>query len=135
LSSESVELQIAQAESAASAADALAGAASAGGLDLSPILGAFRGQLEATLPPVLDALSQQAAAIEDDELKEAAEQRVRDARASYRESREALEQAEREAAGQAQQATAAQRAAAAAQREQAEIALEAARGRSDDLTI
>lgn len=135
LSSESVELQIAQAESAAQAADALAGAAVASGLDLSPILGAFRGQLESTLPPVLDALSQQAATIEDDELRQAAEQRVRDARASYRESRDGLRQAEREAAGQAQQATAAQREAAAAQRRQAELALDAARGRSDDLTI
>jgi multidrug efflux pump subunit AcrA (membrane-fusion protein) len=135
LSSESVELQIAQAESAAQAADALVGAAGASGLDLSPILGAFRGQLEATLPPVLDALAQQAAGIEDDDLREAALQRVRDARDSYTASRENLRQAEREAAGQAQQATAAQRAAAAAQRRQAELALEAARGRSADLTI
>jgi HlyD family secretion protein len=135
LSSESVELQIAQAESAAQAADALAGAAGASGLDLSPILGAFRGQLEATLPPVLDALAQQAASIEDDELRAAAQERVRDARGSYQASRAGLLQAEGEAAGQAQQATAAQRAAAAAQRRQAELALEAARGRSDDLTI
>lgn len=135
LSSESVELQIAQAESAARAADALVGAAGASGLDLSPVLGAFRGQLEATLPPVLDALTQQAASIEDDELRAAAQQRIRDARASYQESRAGLVEAEREAAGQAQQATAAQRAAAAAQREQAELALEAARDRSGDLTI
>lgn len=135
LSSESVELQIAQAEGAVQAADALADAAGASGLDLSPILGAFRGQLEATLPPVIDALSQQAASIEDDDLRAAAEQRVRDARDSYRASRERLRQAEREAAGQAEQATAAQREAAAAQRRQAELALETARGRSDDLTI
>ncbi len=135
LSSESVELQIAQAEAAARAADSLAGAAGAGGLDLSPVVGAFRTQLEATLPPVLDALAQQARAIEDDELREAAVARIDEARSSYQEAREGLRQAERDAAGQAQQATAAQRAAAAAQREQAELALEAAEGRSDDLTI
>jgi HlyD family secretion protein len=135
LSSESVELQIAQAESAAIAADALVGAAGAGGLDLSPVLGAFRGQLEATLPPLLDALAQQAAAIEDDEVRQAALQRVRDARESYRESRQNLVDAERETAAQAEQATAAQRAAAAAQRRQAELALEAARGRGDELVV
>lgn len=135
LSSESVELQIAQAESAAQAADALAGAAAAGGLDLSPILAAFRAQLEATLPPVLDALAQQAASIEDEDVRAAARARVEEARKSYQESRDGLAEAEREAAGQAQDATAAQRAAAAAQRRQAELALEAARGRSDDLTI
>jgi HlyD family secretion protein len=135
LSSESVELQIAQAEAAAGAADALVGAAGAAGVDLSPLLGAFRGQLEATLPPLLDALAQQAAAIEDDDLRDAALQRVRDARESYRSSRQDLVEAERSAASQAEQATAAQRAAAAAQRRQAELALEAARGRGDDLVI
>ncbi len=135
LTSESVELQIAQAESAVRSADALAGAAGAAGFDLSPLLGAFRSQLEATLPPVLDALTEQARAIEDDDLRAAAIDRVVEARASYAEARDGLVASEREAAGQARQATAAQRAAAAAQRDQAELALEAARGRSDELVI
>jgi HlyD family secretion protein len=135
LSSESLELQIAQAEAAVRSADALTGAAGASGLDLSPLFGAFRGQLEATLPPLLDALAQQAAAIPDDDLRDAARERVADARDSYREARDGLLGAEREAAAQAEQATAAQRAAAAAQRDQAVLALEAAEGRTDDLVI
>lgn len=135
LTSESVELQIAQAESAVRSADALAGAAGSAGFDLSPLLGAFRSQLEATLPPVLDALTEQARAIEDDDLRAAAIDRVVEARASYAEARDGLVASEREAAGQAQQASAAQRAAAAAQRDQAELALEAARGRGDELVI
>jgi hypothetical protein len=92
-------------------------------------------QLEATLPPLLDALAQQAAAIPDDDLRDAARERVADARDSYREARDGLLGAEREAAAQAEQATAAQRAAAAAQRDQAVLALEAAEGRTDDLVI
>ncbi|MEX1178693.1 MAG: biotin/lipoyl-binding protein [Nitriliruptor sp.] len=135
LSSESVELQIAQAESAVRSADALAGAAGAAGFDLSPLLGAFRAQLEATLPPVLDALTEQARVIEDDDLRAAAIDRVVEARAAYAEARDGLLASERDAASQAQQATAAQRAAAAAQRDQAALALEAAEGRGEDLVI
>jgi HlyD family secretion protein len=135
LSSESLELQIAQAEAAVRSADALAGAAGASGLDLSPLFGAFRGQLDATLAPLLDALSQQAAAIEDDDLREAARDRVAEARDSYLEARDSLIDAEREAAAQSEQASAAQRAAATAQRDQAALALDAARGRTDDLVV
>jgi HlyD family secretion protein len=135
LSSDSLELQIAQAEAAVRSADALSGAAGASGLDLSPLFTAFRAQLEATLPPVLDALTEQAKVIEDDDLRRAALDRVADARASYGEARDGLAAAERDAADQAQQATAAQRAAAAAQRDQAALALEAAEGRTDDLAI
>jgi HlyD family secretion protein len=135
LSSESLELQIAQAEAAVRSADALAGAAGASGLDLSPLFGAFRGQLDATLAPLLDALSQQAAAIEDDDLREAAQDRVAEARDSYLDARGGLIDAERDAAAQSEQASAAQRAAATAQRDQAALALDAARGRTDDLVI
>lgn len=135
LSSESLELQIAQAEAAVRSADALAGAAGASGLDLSPLFGAFRGQLDATLAPLLDALSQQAAAIEDDDLREAAQDRVAEARDSYLDARGGLIDAERDAAAQSEQASAAQRAAATAQRDQAALALDAAQGRTDDLVI
>jgi HlyD family secretion protein len=135
LSSESLELQIAQAEAAVRSADALAGAAGASGVDLSPLFGAFRGQLDATLAPLLDALSQQAAAIEDDDLRGAAQDRVADARDSYLDARSGLIDAEREAAAQSEQAGAAQRAAATAQRDQAALALDAARGRTDDLVV
>jgi HlyD family secretion protein len=135
LSSESLELQIAQAEAAVRSADALAGAAGASGVDLSPLFGAFRGQLDATLGPLLDALSQQAAAIEDDDLREAAQDRVADARDSYLDARSGLIDAEREAAAQSEQASAAQRAVATAQRDQAVLALDAAEGRTDDLVI
>jgi HlyD family secretion protein len=135
LSSESLELQIAQAEAAVRSADALAGAAGASGVDLSPLFGAFRGQLDATLAPLLDALSQQAAAIEDDDLREAARDRVAEARDSYLEARGGLIDAERDAAAQSEQASAAQRAAATAQRDQAALALDAAQGRTDDLVI
>jgi HlyD family secretion protein len=135
LTSESIDLQIAQAEAAVRSADSLAAASGGAGIDLSPILGAFRGQLESTLPPVLDALADQAAAIEDEELRGAAQRRVADARASYEEAAAELRSAEQQAAGQARAATEAQQAAAAAQREQAELALAAAQERGDELTI
>lgn len=135
LASDSIELQIAQAEAAVDAADALAGSAGAAGLDLSPIFGAFAGQLDATLPPILDTLRDQTVVIEDDDLREAAEERLGEARRSYEDAAGQLRDAERDAAGQAQAATDAQAAAAAAQRRQAELALEAAESRGDELVV
>jgi HlyD family secretion protein len=135
LSSGSVELQISQAQAAVDAADALAGAAGAAGVDLSPVLGAFRGQLEAVFPPLIDALQTQAAAVEDDEARAAIQERVEAAEGAYLQARTNLQRSEAQARGQAQQATAGQVAAAEAQRDQAMLALEAARGRADDLTV
>jgi HlyD family secretion protein len=135
LRSGSVELQIAQAQAAVDAADALAGAAASAGVDLSPVLGALRGQLDAVYPPLLDALYGQAAGVEDPELRAALEERVQRAEDAYRRSRANLQRSEAELRGQAQQATAGQVAAAEAQRQQAELALEAARDRADDLTL
>jgi HlyD family secretion protein len=135
LTSGSVELQIAQAQAAVDAADALAGAAAGAGVDLSPVLGAFRGQLDAVFPPLIDALDQQAATIENDDARAAIQERIDRADAAYRQARANLQRSEAEARGQAQQATAGQVAAAEAQREQAALALDAARDRADDLTV
>jgi HlyD family secretion protein len=135
LSSGSVELQISQAQAAVDAADALAGAAGAAGVDLSPVLGAFRGQLEAVFPPLIDALQTQAAAVEDEDARAAIQERVEAAEAAYIQARANLQRSEAQARGQAQQATAGQVAAAEAQRDQAMLALEAARGRAEDLTV
>jgi HlyD family secretion protein len=135
LRSSSVELQIAQAQAAVDAADALASAAGGAGLDLSPILSAFRGQLDAVFPPLLDALDAQAANVENDEVRAAIVERIDAAEDAYFEARANLQRSEEQARGQAQQATAGQVAAAEAQRDQAALALEAARDRAEDLTI
>jgi HlyD family secretion protein len=135
LRSDAIELQIAQAEAALGSADAAAGAAGAAGVDLSPVLRALRGQLEAVLPPVIEGFEQQARDIENDRLRERAEQRAAEARSSYQASVAELRSAEQELASQADQATAAQRQAVAAQRRQAELALEAASSREDELVV
>jgi HlyD family secretion protein len=135
LTSGSVELQIAQAEAAVDAADALAGAATSAGVDLSPVLGALRGQLDAVYPPLLDALAEQAAMVEDDDVRGTIEDRIAEAEAAYQRSRANLQRSEAQLRGQAQQATAGQVAAAEAQRQQASLALDAARDRADDLTV
>jgi HlyD family secretion protein len=135
LSSGSVELQIAQAEAAVASADALAGAASSAGVDLSPVLGALRGQLDAVYPPLLEALADQAAMVEDDDIRARIEARIDEAEAAYYQSRANLQRSESQLRGQAQQASAGQVAAAEAQRQQAELALDAARERADDLTL
>jgi HlyD family secretion protein len=135
LTSGSVELQIAQAEAAVDAADALAGAATTAGVDLSPVLGALRGQLDAVYPPLLEALAEQAAMVEDDDVRDTIEDRIAEAEAAYQRSRANLQRSEAQLRGQAQQATAGQVAAAEAQRQQASLALDAARDRADDLTV
>jgi HlyD family secretion protein len=135
LRSGSVELQISQAQAAVDAADALAGAAGASGVDLSPVLGAVRGQLEAVFPPLIEALWSQAAMVEDDDLRASIQDRIDEAAAAYSQARANLQQSEAQARGQAQQATAGQVAAAEAQRDQAALALEAARSRAEDLTV
>lgn len=134
LTSPSVELSIQQAEAALGAADAL-GQVGAVGLDLSPLIRAVREQVDIVVPDLLDALEQQAAALPEGEARDAALARVAESRADYAESAASLQRAEARARSQATQASAAQRAAAEAQRQQAELALDAARSRADDLVI
>jgi multidrug efflux pump subunit AcrA (membrane-fusion protein) len=66
LRSEALEQQLAQAESAVEAAELFAGtAAGAGiGVDVAPLVGALRAQLDAVIPPVLGALEDQVQALE-----------------------------------------------------------------------
>lgn len=175
LASDAIEDQIAQAESAVDAAGALADSAAATGADVSPVVGAFRSQLDAMFPPLIGALRDQIDALERaadasreaarerleaqdpeelgieaeeldelietfdgedvDEALAAARQRLAETEAGYRDARNQLSQTESQLRSQAQQATAAQEAAAEAQREQAELALEAATARVDDLLI
>lgn len=133
LSSDALDLQIAQAEAAATAAGALTAAGPA--VDLTPLFEAVRGQLDAVVPDVLDTLEEQVGELEDEELRARAEQRLDRATANYAESRQQLLDAEQQARATADQATAAQRTAAEAQRRQAEAALDAARRQQDELTI
>ncbi len=133
LQSDGVDLQIAQAQAAVDAAGALGGVT--GGVDLSPLLAAVRGQLEAVLPGVLGALGDQAAQLPEGPARDAARQRIADAQASYEQARAQLKDAEAQAQATARRATASQRAAADAQRRQAEVALEAAKEQSDALTV
>ncbi len=133
LTAPSIDQTIAQAEAAVSAADALAGVDA--GIDLSPVFGAVSSQLEAVVPGLLQALAEQAATIPDEAARERVNQSIRDAIGTYNDAQAGLQQAEREAEQSAASATASQRAAAAAQRRQAELALEAARSRADDLLV
>lgn len=66
LRSEALEQQLAQAESAVEAADLFAGTASGAalGVDIAPLVGALRAQLDAVIPPVLGALEDQVQALE-----------------------------------------------------------------------
>lgn len=133
LTAPSIDQTIAQAEAAVAAADALAGVES--GFDLSPLIAAVSSQLEAVVPELLQALAEQAATIPDDAARERVNQQIRDAIDTYNEAQGGLQQAEREAEQAAASATASQRAAAEAQRRQAEVALETARSRADDLLV
>jgi HlyD family secretion protein len=64
LSSETIDQQIAQAEAAVEAAGALSGLSAGGGLDLAPVLGAFRSQFDGALPSLLGVLEAQIDATE-----------------------------------------------------------------------
>jgi len=132
LTSPSVEQAIAQAEAAVNAADALARVQ--GGIDLSPLFGLVGDQLDAVLPDLLALLEEQAGALPEEEQEQALEA-IEDANDRYLQTRARLLEAERDAARAAAQATASQRAAARAQGQQAEIALDAARQRADDLLV
>jgi multidrug efflux pump subunit AcrA (membrane-fusion protein) len=64
LASDAIEAQIEQASAAVEAADSLAAASAGAGLDLSPVLGAFRSQLDTVFPSLLDTLATQVASAE-----------------------------------------------------------------------
>lgn len=134
LESDSVELSIAQAEAAVEAAEALVSSAGAG-VDLSPLIAVVREQLQATVPTLLEVLASQVDALPDGPAREQALTQLAQANANYAGAVQALHDAEQEAASSAAQASAGQRAAAEAQRTQAELALQAAEGRADDLVV
>ena len=133
LSSDGVDLQIAQAQAAVDAAGALSSAGA--GIDLSPLLAAVRSQMEAVVPPLLATLGDQVGALPEGPARDTALQRIADAQAGYEQARGQLKDAEAQAHATAKQATASQRAAAEAQRTQAELALKAAEQQSDALTV
>ena len=133
LESPSLDLQIEQAQAAVDAADALSGVQA--GVDLSPLIGAVRGQLEGVVPDLLDGLEAQAEALPEGPARDEAQAAVERARASYEDSLARLTDAEQEARAAAWRASASQRTAAEAQKRQAEVALEAAREQTDGLTV
>lgn len=59
LSSDSLASQVEQAEAAVNSAEELGASTAGAGLDLAPVLGAFRGQLDTLLPELLAALGGQ----------------------------------------------------------------------------
>ena len=132
LDAPSVQQSIAQAEAAVTAANALAGIQT--GVDLSPLLGAVREQFEAVIPPLLFSLTEQADALPEEQRQRAFDA-ITEATAAYGDAVQSLTDAERAAAASAQAASASTRAAAAAQRAQAELALQAAQERADDLLV
>lgn len=133
LESDSLEAAIGQAQAGLDAAGALGGIAPA--VDLSVLIEPVRSQVEDVVPPVLDALEEQAEAIDDRDARAELLLRVNDARTRYLEVVSDLREAEAEAAAAARRSTAAQRAAAEAQRRQAEAALTAAEEREDQLSV
>jgi HlyD family secretion protein len=64
ISSEAIEQQVEQATAALEASEAFAATAAQGGVDVAPIVGAFRAQLDALFPPLLAALQGQVDALE-----------------------------------------------------------------------
>jgi HlyD family secretion protein len=59
LASASLASQVEQAEAVVASAEELGAASAGAGFDLSPVLGAFRGQLDTVFPALLDALGSQ----------------------------------------------------------------------------
>ncbi|HEX9889636.1 MAG TPA: HlyD family efflux transporter periplasmic adaptor subunit [Nitriliruptorales bacterium] len=133
LESGSVDLAIAQAGAAVDAAGALTGVSLTP--DLSPLVGSVRAQLEATLEPLIAALSRQAREVGDPVLRERALAGVAQLVNRYQDTRSQLLAAEQQARGATASASAAQRQVAQAQQDQAELALQAARGQQDGLEL
>jgi multidrug efflux pump subunit AcrA (membrane-fusion protein) len=59
LASDSLDAQVAQAEAAVASAEELGAASAGAGFDLSPVLGAFRGQLDTVFPALIETLGSQ----------------------------------------------------------------------------
>lgn len=132
LDAPTIQQSIEQAQAALTAADSLAGIQT--GVDLSPLIGAVRQQFEAVLPPLLFSLTEQAEALPEEQ-RQAALDAIAEATAAYGSAVASLSDAEQQAAASARAASASTRAAAAAQRAQAELALQAAQARADDLLV
>lgn len=64
LASDSLDAQIAQAESVVASAEEVGAASAGAGFDLSPVLGAFRSQLDTVFPALIEALGSQLATTE-----------------------------------------------------------------------
>ena len=133
LGSPSLAQQIAQAEAAVAAARSL-GAVSAG-TDLSPLLDLFADSLAGTVGAMLDALEAQAAQIDDDEDRAAAQASLAQARSQYEQTLSGIRRAADDARASEEAASAAQRAAAEAQAAQAQAALDALRAQEGNLEI
>ena len=133
LGSPSLAQQIAQAEAAVAAARSL-GAVSTG-TDLSPLLDLFADSLAGTVGAMLDALETQAAEIEDDEDRAAAQASLAEARSQYEQTLAGIRRAADDARASERAASAAQRAAAEAQASQAQVALDALRAQEGNLEV
>lgn len=135
VSSSAIDSTIAQAQAAVDAAGELG---SLGGvtaaLDLAPVYDTVADQLEALVPPLLDALGSQAQVLPDENQQDALD-RITEASNRYDETLADLRQAQGNASRAAGNASAAQRELVEAQQDQAEVALSAARGRADDLLV
>lgn len=133
--SSAIDSTIAQAQAAVDAAGelgALGGITAA--LDLAPVYDTVADQLESLVPPLLGALGSQVEALPTDVQQDALD-RITTAANQYEETLADLRRAQSNARRAANNASAAQREVVEAQQDQAEIALSAARGRSDDLLV
>ncbi len=120
------------------------GAAGSLAVDLSPVIGAFRVQLSTTFPAVIEGLDAQLRLLEstggvvDDDVRRAAREareQIRDLEADFERAEQDLATAEADARRQAARASSFQRSAAEAQRLQAQLALQAAESRADQLVV
>lgn len=135
LSSDAVDATIAQAEAAVEAAGSLGSLGSAAAaLDLAPVYDTVADQLEALVPPLLDALGQQLEVLPED-VQPGAIDRITTATRQYEDTLGDLRTAEADARRATANANAAQREVVEAQREQAELALGTAQDRADDLLV
>jgi HlyD family secretion protein len=106
LASDSLDAQVEQAEAVVASAEELGAASEGAGFDLSPVLGAFRGQLDTVFPALIEALGSQletteatlAAAVAGvEETSRAADELGRDVQAALAEAQATLDALELEA--------------------------------------
>jgi HlyD family secretion protein len=100
LASDSLDAQVEQAEAVVASAEELGAASEGAGFDLSPVLGAFRGQLDTVFPALIEALGSQletteatlAAAVAGvEETSRAADELGRDVQAALAEAQATLD--------------------------------------------